>query len=52
MMRFMLWIVNVLGVLARGADAASVAGPGPTYDETGRRIDAEAAHQRRQDYRP
>lgn len=51
-MRFVLWVVNVLGSLARGADAASGAGPGASYDETGRRVDAEAAHQRRREYRP
>jgi hypothetical protein len=51
-MRFVNWALNTFGVLARGFDASSGAGPGVRLDEAKRRADADDAHRRRQDYRP
>lgn len=51
-MRFVTWLLDTLGVLARGLDNASGAGPGVRPDEASRRADADDAHRRRQDYRP
>jgi len=50
-MRFVNWLVQVLGALGRGADAASSAGPGVLSDEATRR-EADAAFRARRDYRP
>jgi len=51
-MRFVNWLVQVLGALGRGADAASSAGPGVLSDEATRRAEADAAFRARRDYRP
>lgn len=51
-MRFVNWVVRVLGALGRGADAASGAGSGVPYDEAERRRDSDAAYRARRDYRP
>lgn len=51
-MRFINWLLGVLGTLARGADAANGAGAGVPLDEGSAQAGRDADHQRRRDYRP
>ncbi len=51
-MRFINWLVGVLGVVARGVDASNGAGPGVPPNAARWLADNESDHQRRRDYRP
>lgn len=51
-MRFVTWLLNALGLVARGFDATNGGGSGVRLDEAKRRAEADDAHRRRQDYRP